>query len=1011
MNKSTLLFVFLFFSVQSIVAQVQLTADINPGNSPSNANDFAVYNNKLYFTANDGNVGNELFVYDGVTVSLVADINPGTANSFPGGFTVFNNNLYFRADDGTTGSELFVYDGTSVTLAADINPGTSSSSPYDLTVYNNNLYFRANTPFFGNEFWVYDGTTASIVSDIRPSGSSSPSFLTVYNNKLYFSANNGVTGSELWEYDGTTTALVNDMRPGPLGSNPRFFTVYNNNLYFEANDGSSGGELFVYNGTTTSLVADIRPGTLGSIPADFAVYNNKLFFRANDGNNGAELWEYDGTNVSLVSDINPGTANSNLFSLTVFDNKLYFSADNGSVGYELWVYDGLTASLVDDYLPGIGSSSPIGLTVYGNTLYFQARDVDGTNGPNIHGTELCEYSPCSTTFSTDVISECDSYTWIDGNTYTASNNTATFTLTNAAGCDSIVTLDLTINNSNTGTDVQTACDSYTWIDGNTYTASNNTATFTLTNAAGCDSIVTLDLTINNSNTGTDIITACDSYTWIDGNTYTASNNSATFTLTNAAGCDSIVTLDLTINNSNTGIDVQTACDSYTWIDGNTYMASNNTATWTLTNAAGCDSIVTLDLTINNSNTGTDVITACDSYTWIDGNTYTASNNSATFTLTNAAGCDSLVSLELTILSTVYSTDTQLTCDSLTWIDGNTYYSSNNTATVTLTSSQGCDSIITLDLHVDNTAPTASNPPTLYIQCIDDLGTPSTSWVTDAVDDYTANPLISFVGEVSDGQTCPETLTRTFSVTDNCGNETLVTQTIIVDDQTAPVPDNTTLPAETAFCDVSLTPPTATDNCLGIITGTTATIFPINTTGVTVVTWTFTDACGNSTTQDQIVEIEPIETSVSYANDQVTLLAVNQNIGVTYQWIDCNTSQPVSGATSHNYTPTFGSDFAVIITDAGCSDTSDCFNSTVGIESLSLANIQIYPNPSSGIFSLNFGESIEGVLTVSNMLGQEVLEEYISGSKYSFDFSEHESGVYILQIEMNGGIYEQKLIKR
>ena len=88
-------------------------------------------------------------------------------------------------------------------------------------------------------------------------------------------------------------------------------------------------------------------------------------------------------------------------------------------------------------------------------------------------------------------------------------------------------LDLTIN-SNTGVDVQEHCDTYTWIDGNTYTASNNTATFTLTNSAGCDSVVTLDLTINNSNTGVDIQEHCDTYTWIDGNTYTASNNTANF---------------------------------------------------------------------------------------------------------------------------------------------------------------------------------------------------------------------------------------------------------------------------------------------------------------------------------------------------------------------------------------------------------------------------------------------------------------------------------------------------
>jgi NAD-dependent dihydropyrimidine dehydrogenase PreA subunit len=238
-----------------------------------------------------------------------------------------------------------------------------------------------------------------------------------------------------------------------------------------------------------------------------------------------------------------------------------------------------------------------------------------------------------------------------------------------------VTLDLTINNSNTGTDVIEACDSYVWIDGNTNMSSNNTATFTLTNVAGCDSVVTLDLTINNSNTGTDVIEACDSYVWIDGNTYMSSNNTATFTLTNVAGCDSVVTLDLTINNSNTGTDVITACDSYTWIDGNTYMSSNNTAIFTLTNVAGCDSVVTLDLTINNSNTGTDVIEACDSYVWIDGNTYTISNNTATFTLTNASGCDSVVTLDLTINSidvSLNNTITEITANNPSgtyqWID-------------------------------------------------------------------------------------------------------------------------------------------------------------------------------------------------------------------------------------------------------------------------------------------------------------------------------------------------------
>lgn len=99
--------------------------------------------------------------------------------------------------------------------------------------------------------------------------------------------------------------------------------------------------------------------------------------------------------------------------------------------------------------------------------------------------------------------------------------------------------------SSSGTDIQTACDSYTWIDGNTYTASNNSATHTLPNTEGCDSIVTLDLTLKNSSTSTLNETALDSYT-LNGQTYTQTGI-YTQIIPNAANCDSTITLNLTMN--------------------------------------------------------------------------------------------------------------------------------------------------------------------------------------------------------------------------------------------------------------------------------------------------------------------------------------------------------------------------------------------------------------------------------------------------------------------------------
>jgi len=306
---------------------------------------------------------------------------------------------------------------------------------------------------------------------------------------------------------------------------------------------------------------------------------------------------------------------------------------------------------------------------------------------------------CSFDFLIDTVYACNSYTWIDGITYTSSNSSATDTFMNVMGCDSIRKLHLTIYNSDAVTDVIAACDSVVWIDGNTYTSSNNTATYTFTNVNGCDSVVTLNLTMNSPSTGIDVISACDAYQWIDGNTYTASNYSALDTLTNAAGCDSIVTLNLTITSSSSSTDTVIACDAYQWIDGVTYTASNSTALHVLTNVAGCDSVVTLNLTINNATTGADTVVACDAYQWINGNTYTTSNTSATYTLTNSVGCDSVVMLNLTVNQSSSATDTVTTCDPYLWVDGNTYTTSNNSATYVLTNAVGCDSVISLDLTI------------------------------------------------------------------------------------------------------------------------------------------------------------------------------------------------------------------------------------------------------------------------------------------------------------------------
>tara|TARA_B110001452_G_scaffold131905_1_gene109581 strand:- start:2108 stop:4690 length:2583 start_codon:yes stop_codon:yes gene_type:complete len=372
-------------------------------------------------------------------------------------------------------------------------------------------------------------------------------------------------------------------------------------------------------------------------------------------NNGAaRVYKLTGTSLQQIgSDINglsSGDKFGNSVSINHSGNKVSVGAytsitNNGQQSgltniYDLhnnnwnqsWFFLGETVNDQSGYSISMSSNTRVAIG---------ARYNDG-NGSNSGHVRVFG---CQAVFSTYVKAACGSYTWIDGNTYTTNNNTATYYLLSSSGCDSIVTLDLTIHNTSSTNTSQTACDSFTDLTGQTYTSSGNYV-LNLQSIHGCDSTVNLNLTINNSTSSTDTQVACDSYTWTDGNTYTSSNNTAQHITTNSAGCDHTNTLNLTITNA-TGVDTQTACDSYTWIDGNTYTSSTNTPTHVVQTPSGCDSTITLNLDINNSNSSTQNISHCGNSYTISGTTYSF-NGSYVQTIPNSLGCDSTITFNLTL---------------------------------------------------------------------------------------------------------------------------------------------------------------------------------------------------------------------------------------------------------------------------------------------------------------------------------------------------------------------------
>lgn len=313
------------------------------------------------------------------------------------------------------------------------------------------------------------------------------------------------------------------------------------------------------------------------------------------------------------------------------------STITGSVTIPLTASLGLVRMRVILDENGTSTSSPCGTYTYGETEDYMVNIQCASGAPlpgsdaicsgqtatlNATGTNVQWYADA---VSTTVLASGASFT-----TPALTSTTSYFASSTDLGCgeSSRSEFIVTVNQPSSATETVTECTTYTWpINGTTYSASGS-YTGVIPNAAGCDSTITLDLTILNASTGSETATACTSFIWpTDGNTYTSSGV-YTATLTNAAGCDSIVSLNLTINSSTASVTTETACDSYVWsADGTTYTTSG-TYLATLVNSTGCDSIATLILTINTvTNLGVtesgNVLTADlapgagISYAWLD----------------------------------------------------------------------------------------------------------------------------------------------------------------------------------------------------------------------------------------------------------------------------------------------------------------------------------------------------------------------------------------------------------
>lgn len=133
-------------------------------------------------------------------------------------------------------------------------------------------------------------------------------------------------------------------------------------------------------------------------------------------------------------------------------------------------------------------------------------------------------------------------------------------------------------------------------------------------------------------------------------------------------------------------------------------------------------------------------------------------------------------------------------------------------------------------------------------------------------------------------------------------------------------------------------------------------------------------------------------------------------GATYQWINCTTGAPIAGEVAQTYTVTANGSYAVIVTEGECSDTTACITVTdVGTaEWMPEATINVYPNPSNGIFFIESPEAATYVLYDSQ--GKIISTDTFMKGLNKIDTSSEEVGVYFLGITMNELTKTVRLIK-
>lgn len=332
-------------------------------------------------------------------------------------------------------------------------------------------------------------------------------------------------------------------------------------------------------------------------------------------------------------------------------------------------------------------------------VHIPADSIATISGPG----ERCAGAPEDTLVLSGIIwSQWDSDTIAVAPSHTTTYN---ISVIDTAGCQLTLTHTLTVHPSYDDSVMATVCVNMQPYHFDTLDIDQTPGTvrygLLYSTIDGCDSLVTLVLTVNDTSRGDTVATACDHFGW-HGRWFDASTDSATIMGVNADGCDSTTVLHLTVLYSSTSTVHDTTVENSLPHNFNGILFGRDVADTVIhiANAVGCDSAISYSLTVHwNVTTWLDTTVCTTALPLVWGRLVFDSEGTQRDTLTDRFGADSVLVMTLHTAPTFDDTLQAVICDNGSYHFGNAFYSDDGVYTDSLLTGFGCDSLSTLVLGV------------------------------------------------------------------------------------------------------------------------------------------------------------------------------------------------------------------------------------------------------------------------------------------------------------------------